>query len=167
MAKVHAPGHAPALPVVSILRFCNPVVQDRETAGLNAGESDSHTRSFAGVDDRPLGGEDRSVVRNSDADPGAVDKRGGGLNKAPAKTQVLGVRRDLSSRIERRDLDPGDEWEALQTMALERDGSTSVVSQILLHVVRGRAKSASFSGQLVNRRIPAAPHLYSHWNRVG
>jgi len=35
------------------------------------------------------------------------------------------VRRDLNSRIERRDLDSGDEWEALQTMALERDSRLS------------------------------------------
>ena len=66
-------------------------------------------------------------MRYSDADLGSVNERGHRLNKTPERAQVLCMGSDLCSGVESGQMNSGDERKALSAMALERDGSASVV----------------------------------------
>jgi hypothetical protein len=106
--------------------FGQPRLQYRNVARLNRGEGDAHPRAWPRIRDHALGGENRTSVGDSDPDARSVVEWRGGPNKAAEDAQVLGVRRDLGLGVERRHLYPGDEWETLRAMAVERNGTTVV-----------------------------------------
>jgi hypothetical protein len=143
--------------------FCQPRIQGRNAPRLYRGEADAHSCTWSRIRDLALGGENRPVVSNLEPDVRSGLERRDGLNKAAEEAQVLGVRRDLSPGVERRHLDPGDEWETLRPMALERDDGTSIVSRILFQPETTLGIKTGAGGHLVNSLIVR----YTLLNRCG
>ena len=108
-------------------QFREPVIQDRNTAGLYRREPDPHPSAVPCVRDPSLGGEDRSVMRDSESDLCSVRERLRRLDKTPEEAQILRMCCDHGSSVEVGDLHPGDKGEAVRAVALERDGVTSLV----------------------------------------
>jgi hypothetical protein len=71
-------------------------------------------------------------VRNSESDFRSSYERIRRLHKTPGYIQILYVRRNVSLRIERNYLNPGNERKTLLAMLFEKNGNHLAFSEILI-----------------------------------
>ena len=70
-------------------------------------------------------------MRNSESDFRSTYERIRGLHKAPGDIQILCVGRKVSLRIERNNLNAGNEWKTLLAMLFEKNGNYLAFSKII------------------------------------
>lgn len=98
------------------------------------------------VDHRALTGEVYARVRNSQSDLRSGGQGSSSLDKAAEHAQVLGVCCHQISRRDVRDLNSGNEREALRSMAFKRNGGPTSSGSIPLKAKENKIASLRVLG---------------------